>query len=274
MTHYKSQAPLLTWPANVAERFSSWGPRWPENVHAANVQLAIVDYVEEYPRFVTHVYESLMRPVLRLKPTDPERKSIVSAPPEETLLRPERFSFEKLPSLATVWAAQEKLWVQRNILDTIALANRSATDFDSAVIKRIISLEVANPQAVDRRSSVKAEELEPAPEFYDPNALPPPPSFPEGQGAAAPKKFYVFKPVSKQREYEGIPVYLSVQVSGLDAESLIDYFKKSPIETEVLHLQSTEPSPEVKSSGRGPQSLKTIGIYMMSRIYNPPPVRR
>ena len=274
MKHYESQAPLLTWPASVAERFQRWGPRWPENVPAGRVQLAIVDYVEEYPRFVTHVYESLIGPVPRLKPTDPERKSIVSAPPEEILLRPERFPIPEFTSLGTVWAAQEKLWVQRNILEAIARANGSATDSDSAVIKRIISLEVANPQAVDRRSSVKAAELVPATEFYDPNAPTLAPSVTEGQGAAALEKFCVFKPVSKQREYEGIPVYLLVQVSGLDAESLIDYFKRSPIETEVLHLQTTEPSPEAKSSGSGSQSLKTVAIYMVVKIYNPPPERR
>jgi hypothetical protein len=44
-TLYDRQAPLLTWPDTVQERFQKWGRKWPENVDAGKVTLAQVDYI-------------------------------------------------------------------------------------------------------------------------------------------------------------------------------------------------------------------------------------
>src|SRR4051812_49220594 len=55
---YNRQAPLLTWPTNVEERFRTWGNKWPENVDASAVRFAIIDYVNDYPKQVTDVYQT------------------------------------------------------------------------------------------------------------------------------------------------------------------------------------------------------------------------
>src|SRR4051794_4355196 len=143
---YARQAPLLTWPKNVEERFRTWERKWPENVDPGAVQQAIIEYVEAYPKFVTEVYQTF-------HPLDlVEGTGIVSSPPEDVLLRPFPFTIENPPELGKVWAAQERLWTQRTILEVIAQVNRDAKDWDGATIKQINLLEVGNPVAQDQRS--------------------------------------------------------------------------------------------------------------------------
>lgn len=55
---YDRQKGLLSWPESVEERFQTWGRKWPENVDPSSVRLAIIDYVTEYPKYVTKVYQT------------------------------------------------------------------------------------------------------------------------------------------------------------------------------------------------------------------------
>ena len=57
-TLYERQAPLLTWPEGVQERFQAWGRSWPEKVSPKKVETTIADYIEAYPAYVTMVYKS------------------------------------------------------------------------------------------------------------------------------------------------------------------------------------------------------------------------
>src|SRR5579885_2623942 len=121
---YDRQAPLLTWPDIVQDRIGKWGRKWPENVDPGRVNLAIVDYVEAYPAYVDMVYKTF-------NPFDYQTgKGIVAAPPKEALLRPAQFSIEKLPKLGQVWSAQERLWIQRTLLEVVAQVNKQAKDWD------------------------------------------------------------------------------------------------------------------------------------------------
>src|SRR4029079_2330978 len=83
-------------------------------------------------------------------------------PPEEALLRPAVFDITKLPELGKIWAAQERLWIQRTDLDVVAQVNKNAKDWDSAIIKQINVLEVGSNVAQDQRSLAKGEALEEA----------------------------------------------------------------------------------------------------------------
>ena len=163
---YERQAPLLKWPANVSEQFQKWGRKWPEpdQADASVVQLAIINYVNEYPKAVTEVYKSF-------DPYDPiTGKGNVVAPPEEELLRPAKFTDDNPPSLGKVWEAQERLWIQSTMLDVIAQVNKDAKDWDSALVKQINLLEVGSSDAQDQRSMAKGDTLEEAPELIAPGA--------------------------------------------------------------------------------------------------------
>src|SRR5262249_23122169 len=46
---YDRQAPLLTWPETVQERFRKWGRKWPETEDPGRVNFAISEYIEAYP---------------------------------------------------------------------------------------------------------------------------------------------------------------------------------------------------------------------------------
>ena len=48
-----------------------------------------------------------------------------------------QFADEQLPDLGKVWAAQERLWIQRTVLDVIAQVNKNAKNWDSAIVKQI-----------------------------------------------------------------------------------------------------------------------------------------
>ncbi len=77
----------------------------------------------------------------------------MAAAAKEVLLRPAEFTIEKPPTLGKVWVAQERLWIQRTLLEVVAEVNKKAQakDWDSAIIKEIVSLEVGNPVAQDQR---------------------------------------------------------------------------------------------------------------------------
>jgi len=161
-TLYDRQAPLLTWPETVQERFRKWGRQWPKDEDAGRVNLAIVDYIEAYKDYVTMVYKTF-------KPFEYETgNGIVAAPPEEVLLRPAVFQVEHLPNMGKIWSAQERLWMQRTVLEVVAEVNKNAKSWDDAIIKQIEALEVGNPRAQDQRSVAKGEVLEPAADILAP----------------------------------------------------------------------------------------------------------
>ena len=95
-------------------------------------------------------------------------KGIVAAPSQDALLRPAVFQVEHLPNLGKIWSAQERLWMQRTVLEVIAQVNKNAKNWDDAIIKQIEALEVGNPGAQDQRSIAKGEQLEPAPDIFAP----------------------------------------------------------------------------------------------------------
>src|SRR5271157_308377 len=149
---YSRQAPLLTWPKTVQQRFREWGRKWPTNVAEGAVELAKVDYIEAYPEYVDEVYRVLHA-------FDCETGT-VAAPSKEVLLRPQVFDPTKLPELGTIWASQERLWIQRTVLEVVAQVNKKAKDWDSAIVKQINVLEVGDQVAQDQRSIAKGEQLE------------------------------------------------------------------------------------------------------------------
>jgi hypothetical protein len=160
---YQRQAPLLTWPSRVQDRFTKWGRQWPKDVDSGAVRFAIIDYINAYPAYVNQVYQSF-------RPFDSESgKGVVFAPPEAMLLRPAQFDLKELPDLGKVWAAQERLWIQRTLLDVVAQVNGDAKTWDEAKLKQINALEVGTPIAQDQRSIAKGETLEEAAPINDPS---------------------------------------------------------------------------------------------------------
>jgi hypothetical protein len=165
---YARQAPLLTWPeepAEIAQSFAEWGRRWPEGVDPTAVQLIIQKYALAYPDYVTKVYQ-------KLRPWDPvEGTGVVLAPPKEVLLQPYQFDEANLPTdLGKIWGAQEKLWVQAALLEVIDKVNKSAKDWDTAVIKQVLDIQVANPLALDQVAMANGETLREPDSFVRPGS--------------------------------------------------------------------------------------------------------
>ena len=165
-TLYDRQAPLLTWPEGVQERFQTWGRQWPEKVDPRKIELAKVDFIEAYPAYVKMVYKTF-------NPFDYETgEGVVAAPSEPELLLPAQFSQEHLPDLGKIWAAQERLWIQRTVLEVVAEVNKNAKKWDEAIIRQITSLDVGNAEAQDQRSIAKNETLEESKPIYPPGEEP------------------------------------------------------------------------------------------------------
>jgi hypothetical protein len=159
---YNRQAPLLNWPGSVQERFRKWGRKWPEDEDKGRVRVAIVDYIYAYPAYVDLVYKTV-------DPFDYETgKGVVAAPPKEVLLQPAQFTIESMPSLGKVWAAQERLWIQRTVLDVIRQVNKKATSWDNAIVRQVDQLVVANQAAQDQKSMANGETLTKAPDILAP----------------------------------------------------------------------------------------------------------
>src|SRR5262249_16349635 len=144
------------------DRIGKWGRKWPEDQDPGKVQLAIVDYIEAYPAYVDMVYKTF-------NPFNFETgEGVVSAPAKEMLLRPAGFNMEKLPTLGKVWASQERLWIQRTMLEVIRAVNGQAKNWDSAIVKEITVLEVGAQEAQDQRSLSKGEQLTKAEDILSP----------------------------------------------------------------------------------------------------------
>jgi hypothetical protein len=293
---YARQSPLLTWPERVQDRFTKWGRVWPANVDPSAISIAIIDYVNAYPNFVTEVYKTC-------NPFDPaEGTGVVSVPPESTLLRPATFTIENPPALGKVWAAQERLWIQRTLLDVVAKVNNAAKDWDGAIIKQINTLEVGTPIAQDQRSIAKGETVEVAPSIDDPSkpkeetaegAAPgaaggnmaemyasgggqagsSPMSYYGGRrgggalggAAGATEEVYYFKTDSTQ--FKIMPVMMSVLIDQTRVQDFLVALENSPMTIQVMDFEMAKPSAKVVKPEKGNAQMN-FGMYGgMSQMY-------
>ncbi len=278
---YDRQAPLLTWPEAVSDRFQDWGPKWPENADPTLVKQAVIDYVETYRSYVRGVYDTL-------KPFDFETgEGIVVAPPSESLLMFPEFDInpDKLPKYGKVWDTQRRLWVQRTVLDVLAKVNEraGAKDWSSAAVKQILDLQVANELAQDQRSMGKGDALKDAPEIVAPGsetaaasttAAPATGGMPGmgggemeammkssmsmgpmmggmggmgmgmgmGMNAKAAEEFKLL-PVPNEKQVYVVPVYLSVYVEQDRIPDLIVEFSNSPMNIQIIEFAMYKAEP-------------------------------
>jgi hypothetical protein len=246
---YERQATLLTWPKTVEERFRTWERKWPENVDPGAVQIAIIEYVTAYPKFVSEVYQTF-------KPFDVvEGTGLVSAPAEEILLRPFPFTESNPPELGRVWAAQERLWTQRTLLEVVAEVNKDAKDWNTATIKQINLLEVGNGAAQDQRSIAKGETLNEAPAIVNPAAPPPPPAEGGGTPGQAPivqqNPDSVFYIKNDSTQFKILPFQISVLIEQDRVQNLLTALENSPMAIQVMEFEMSKPVNRVVKPVKG-----------------------
>jgi hypothetical protein len=270
---YARQAPLLTWPSNVEERFQKWGRKWPENVDASAVQEAIIEYVNAYPKFVTDVYKTF-------QPFDPvEGTGIVSSPVEEMLLRPSKFTVEAPPELGKVWAAQERLWIQRTLLQVIADVNKSASTWDTAIVRQINLLEVGSPVAQDQVSIVHDGVIEEAPAITNPAAPPPDPAAsssagtPEaaammamagssgyGSGGMLGQTDHLFYIKTDGTQFKVLPFQMTVLVEQNRIQDFLVALENSPMAIQINDFEMAKPAQRVTKPKKG-DTMFPGGMY-------------
>jgi len=282
---YTRQAPLLTWPKQVEKRFQEWGRKWPENVAESAVELAKVDYVMAYPDYVDAVYKSF-------RPFDYETgEGVVAAPGKEMLLKPVPFDVNKLPDLGKIWAAQERLWIQRTALDVVAKVNRNAKDWDSAIIKQINLLEAGSNMAQDQRSVANGDTLEEAEAINAPGTETEETSAtdaasnpmmgqmggmgrrmmesggPGGMGGgsvAAPETIYYVKPQDDKGQFKILPILMSVLVDQDHYQDFLVELENSPMSIQVMDIELQKPTARVTKPEKGAsQSFSGMGDMMM-----------
>lgn len=279
---YQQQAPLLTWPPEVAEQYTTWGPQWPADVSASTITLTNNAYAAVYPKYVDEVYASF-RPF-----NYEDGTGIVVAPVKETLLRPVTFSAAKPPTLGKVWAAQQKLWIQRTVLNVIDKVNAGTENWDEAPLKQITKLEVANPEAQDQKSIVEQVTLVLSPEITRPGdtmaaaaAAAATTSAPvsdyeamsgggggqmasmagymgsggyPGMGGGAtttePDEIYIFEQAAGQ-QFREIPVYVAVLIDQSRVLDLIEAFRRSPMSIQVVDFEMKRSDTDIKKPEKG-----------------------
>ncbi|MHC5542486.1 hypothetical protein ACYOEI_30040, partial [Singulisphaera rosea] len=264
---YQRQEPFLTWPENVKDKFQAWGRAWPKDVDPSVVHQTIFDYVLAYRKYVEGVYKTC-------RPFDPiEGTGVVSAPPEEALLRPAPFTIETPPgppTLGKVWAAQERLWIQRTLLQVIEDVNAKAKDWDSAIIKQIDILEVGNMAAQDQVSIGEGETLEEAPELDAPagEGEEAAPAEEEESGAPMPgqmrgmdmmgggigqnaEQVYYLKPKSETSQFKILPFQLSVLIDQDHIQDLFVAFENSPMGIQAAEMELSKPLTRVIKPEKG-----------------------
>ena len=136
---YDRQAPLLTWPETVQDRFRKWGRKWPETRTPARSSWRS-STTSSLSGLCGHGLQDVQSVRLRDRQGDRGR----AAPRKRCSGRPSSRS-RSTPDLGKVWAAQERLWIQRTLLEVVARSTRTPKDWDSAIVKEIVVLEVGNP---------------------------------------------------------------------------------------------------------------------------------
>jgi hypothetical protein len=276
-TLYDRQAPLLTWPEPVQERFRKWGRKWPEDIDSSRVVIAQFDYVKAYPEYVDMVYKTF-------KPFDYQTgEGIVVAAPKEVLLRPAVFSDEKFPGLSKIWAAQERLWIQRTLLEVVAQVNKNAKDWDSAIIREIVTMEVGTAVAQDQRSLAKNEELQDAPKILAPGeteetaeaaATPSGPMsgmmgrFMGGRGAMAggagaqDAQSISYVKGENDQQFKKLPIMMTVLVDQDRVQDFLVELENSPMSIQVMDFDLQRPSAAVTKPEKGAAQFGGYGGEM------------
>jgi hypothetical protein len=276
-TLYDRQAPLLTWPETVQARFRKWGRDWPKDENAGSVTIAQIDYIAAYKDYVDMVYKTF-------KPFDYETgEGIVVAPPLEALLRPAVFSDEHPPGLSKIWSAQERLWIQRTLLEVVAEVNKNAKDWNGAIIRQIELIEVGNPSAQDQHSLAKNEELEEAKKILAPGeteeAVESPASASPmagmmnrmggrmmGSGMAAGNQnsesvYYVKS--GNDEQFKILPVQMTVLIDQDHVQDLLVELENSPMSIEVKDFELQRPTTRVVKPEKGTTPEGGFGGGMM-----------
>jgi hypothetical protein len=278
---YARQAPLLTWPTTVEDTFPVWGCKWPENVDASKVRIAIVDYVTAYPNYVNKVYQTF-------RPFDPvEGTGVVAAPPEAALLKPAPFTTEGegLPTLGKVWAAQERLWIQRTLLQVVDEVNHEAKDWDSALIKQVNLVDVGMITTQDQVSIASGGTLEEAPPLSPPgDAAAPAPAADPAAGAAAdpilagggappangggmpgmepgmgmgmggqqdPSQVFYIKTDPPSKQYKILPFQMTVLINQDHIQDFLVGLENSPLTIQVAEFDMSKPAQRVVKPEKG-----------------------
>jgi hypothetical protein len=249
---YDRQAPYLDWPKSVQDRFPTWERKWPESVDASAVQLAIIEYVTAYPKFVNAVYESF-HPFNVVEGT-----GLVSAPAEDVLLHPFPFTIENPPELGKVWAAQERLWTQRTLLEVVREVNKDAKDWNTATIKQINLLEVGNGLAQDQKSIAKGETLNEAPAINNPAAPAPAATDPAAAGGqpgqpaivqqSADSVYYI---KNDNTQFKILPFQMSVLIEQDHIQDLLVALENSPMAIQVMEFEMSKPVNRVVKPVKG-----------------------
>ena len=277
---YGRQEGLLTWPAPVVKTIQEWGPKYPAGTDAAYVNDVILEYTQAYDEYVEQVYSTF-------KPFDYKTgKGIVAAPPMAALLRPVKFREGVRTTLGDVWAAQRKLWIERTMFDVIAKVNArsKAKDWDSAAIKQIVLLEVANALALDQKTQptdlVDADEIllpgQTAASKTEKAAIPA--SSAEiglsggslgglgGAGAAptGPEPVQFVKSPNKD-QYFIVPVALTVYIEQDRIPDLLIELRNSPMSIRVLDFEMVTPLAPVKKPRKGADEAAFAGSMLGGR---------
>ena len=224
--------------------------------------------MDHYQDYIEQVYQSF-------HPFNPEDGSgIVAAAPKEALLQPPVFNVQPPPTLKQIWDVQERLWLQRSLLEVIAAVNADAKDWESASIKQISRLDVATPTALDQFSAVKAVKLEQPTEIVQEGSPPPPPPDPKAakpqDGADASSIVFT---QGAGGQYRLFPVALEVLMEQDKIQDLLAALKNSPMAIDVKELQWTRPpGPVVKPvKAEAGNAANVLAQYRMNPGTIPPP---
>ena len=272
---YDRQAPLLTWPVDVAEKMDEWGRKWPETVDVGAVQLVINRYIVNYPGYVDEIYATH-------NPWEPmEGTGVVATPPKEILLQPVPFDETKPPmDLGKIWSAQERLWVQRALLEVVRKVNKNAKDWNSAVIKQILELDVATSKALDQISIATGETLVPPPEmvpaggevfvedagFADLSMGGFEESGMEGgyddMGMGMPTGPEVGYLSSSNEQYQVVPINMAVLIDQNSINNLLVELSNSPMSILVVDYEQSRPPQRIQEPVKGQMIAAKVRVVV------------
>ncbi len=220
---YERQKPIKTFPKEVHDTFIQKGPKGDVDV-ATRL---------EYQKIFMNQYYDLIRSV------DPVglqgSKQLVILDADKVLLAksPTWITAGFAPTVGEAWLAQEKIWILRAVMDVVRRANKDATSWNNAPVKRILTIDLfygsEDKSARTKGANVKWDVPE---EYMDPAIA----STKDAQNKDS------YRYLNKSKIYKPIPVRMLLHVDQRELARVLTEFGNSDIPMEVKEIEISQAS--------------------------------
>lgn len=231
---YQKQAEKFVWPKVVADQFKGRPFNWVLDDENGRYLFLYYRNFDEYFKEIQKVVDPIVV----------NRDRTVSG--KVTLLDSalERPNWNKDPDSQAVWLAQEQIWIQRALLESIAAINANAKNWFDAPIREVQAIRLG-AGAIDGKKATEIGDakLQMLPPVEGSTAPPPPPP----TGGSESQGNVVERYLELSPDYRLIPVFVSLLVDQRELPEILSGLAATDFGFVVRQISWTRPTQRVQA---------------------------